>query len=314
MFKLINTTISNNNQKSKIGDTNYDIVLESNAITVSIFMMQMLNEYPNHWGWLSVYDTNKKCLGGIEFKGGKIIANNLSSEFLNRRIYNASAKGNKFGKMNYDIVIVPEESKAEDNKTVLIKASVNLRLEIPVTKQGDYLHILHEAKLKMTKLLEHNLLSQYDFNYEYQLGDDIYHTKLRRIKIMKVLFTAVMDVESEKAKYLKKLEQHPDYLLDLNTNPEIKSVYGVHITLEDELSKVVTDEKEFVSTTFPDKNNTIIKKSLAEPTVGDMIALLSSLPRNMKFCMSGVENYNLYINKDKNYCSVDENDYVFDAK
>lgn len=177
VFKLINTSMNNNNQKFEIGNTNYDVVLDSNATTVSIFMMQMLNEYPNHWGWLSVYDTNRKCLGGIEFKGGKIVANNLSSEFLSRRIYNASAKGNKFGKMNYDIVIVPEESKAEDNKTVLVKASVNLRLEIPVTKQGDYLHILHEAKLKMTKLIDSGILHQDDFNYEFQLGDNIYHTK-----------------------------------------------------------------------------------------------------------------------------------------
>lgn len=131
---------------------------------------------------------------------------------------------------------------------------------------------------------------------------------------MKVIFNAVINVESEEgAKALKNLT-YPEFILDGVRYPQIESTDIVQITLENELSKVVTDEKEFVSTTFPDKGNTIIKKSLAEPTVGDMIALLSSLPRNMKFCMSGVENYNLYINKDKNYCSVDENDYVFDAK
>lgn len=128
---------------------------------------------------------------------------------------------------------------------------------------------------------------------------------------MQVIVNITMDSESEENMEILKnlLIDKTECILDLDF------IHGARLNiLDDNLSKVVTGEKEFVAISFPDEGNSINKKSLVQPTVGNMIALLSDLPHDMKFCMSGLENFNLFVNKTKRYCIVDENDYVFDTK
>ena len=58
---------------------------------------------------------------------------------------------------------------------------------------------------------------------------------------MEVKFTAYMDVDKNSFNNLKKLEHHAEWLLDLNSWPEIKSVYGVTVDKDAKFDE--TDEE-----------------------------------------------------------------------
>ena len=46
-----------------------------------------------------------------------------------------------------------------------------------------------------------------------------------------VKFTIMMDVTDSKAEALKVLEHHADFILDLDSYPEIKRVYDCHVDI-----------------------------------------------------------------------------------
>lgn len=50
----------------------------------------------------------------------------------------------------------------------------------------------------------------------------------------KVKFEIYMDVDDDFVDEAKKWEHHADYLLDLDSYPEIKSVYGCKVEVENE--------------------------------------------------------------------------------
>lgn len=130
---------------------------------------------------------------------------------------------------------------------------------------------------------------------------------------MEVILIATLDVDKDKVEELKKLEHHIEYLLDLDSHPEIKSVYGVQVTPYNEV-----DDK------FPTniirasngecKGDLLERIDLVDPTVEEMIVLLSQLPKNTKFYTSGCNQFSLYINRQRDYCTVDDSNSVYEEE
>lgn len=132
---------------------------------------------------------------------------------------------------------------------------------------------------------------------------------------MEVILKVNLEVDKrDDAENLKKLEHHAEYLLDLGSHPEISSVHDVQVSLVDEVNSKFP-VKVFRTSAQECPGDLIERIDLQNPTVGEIIALLSAnLPKDAKFYTSGCNFFSLYINRQRNYCTVDDSDSVFEEE
>ena len=132
---------------------------------------------------------------------------------------------------------------------------------------------------------------------------------------MEVILKANLIVNNmENAEKLKKLEHHAEYLLDLDSHPEIESVFGVQVSSANEINNKFPI-KTFKTSNEECKGDLIRRIDLIDPTVKDIIAILSTyFPGDAKFYTSGCSQFSLYINLQRNYCTVDDSDSVYEEE
>lgn len=195
---------------------------------------------------------------------------------------------------------------------MLVKASWEFDVDI---SDFDEKHVdIKGLAIDLTKReIEYNLsnneFSAEDFKYEI-IQDELKENNMEQIKLEMIL-----DVDTkENAEALKKLEHHAECLLDLDSYPEIKSVHGVKVIRKaDETDFIVSREEFKVREDVPGiKGDIMTKVRLENPTVGDIISLLSELHPETEFYTSGSSSFTLYINKKHDFCTVDESDTVYE--
>jgi len=132
---------------------------------------------------------------------------------------------------------------------------------------------------------------------------------------MEVILKVNLETDSkESAEALKKLEHHAEYLLDLESHPEITCVHDVQVSLVSDVNA------KFPIKTFRTSNeecprDLIERIDLSNPTVGEVIALLSAyLPSDARFYTSGRNQFSLYINRQRGYCTIDESDSIYEEE
>ena len=132
---------------------------------------------------------------------------------------------------------------------------------------------------------------------------------------MEVILKVNLDTDSkESAEALKQLEHHAEYLLDLDSHPEITSVHDVQVSLVNEVNDKFPI-KWFRTSNEECPGDLIQRVDLQDPTVGEVIALLSAnLPKDAKFYTSGCNCFSMYINRQRGYCTVDDSDSVFEEE
>lgn len=195
---------------------------------------------------------------------------------------------------------------------MLVKASWEFDVDI---SDFDEKHVdIKGLAIDLTKReVEHNLsnneFSAEDFKYEIVEDEEKENNAMEYVKVEMILGVNT----EEDAKLLKKLEHHAEYLLDLDYCPEIKSVHGVKVITKATNPNLIVSRKMFrVKENTSAKGDVMIQLKLDNPTVGDMVSLLSGFNPEAKFYTTGCSSFNLYIDENQKFCTVDESDTIYE--